>query len=66
MIGSRFRGNWNFCSDFDFAIKTSLTESIELSKNLSNKFGVKIDIIGSDVFDNGVRNGLKINKNELL
>ena len=62
VYGSRHRGTWNFCSDFDFALPVNIDDSISLTNKYSNFFGVSIDIIGSDSFDGGLRKGLKIKK----
>lgn len=64
LFGSRLRGGWRYCSDFDFAVPEQDTHVIrQKAQELSMKCGVSVELRNSYFFE--MNNfGLKISRNE--
>ena len=59
--GSRWRGGWRYCSDFDFAVSPLLPSEVHaLQDEYSNKYGVKIEFRDSAYFRANESQGLKL------
>lgn len=66
IFGSRWKGNWRYCSDFDFAIPENNLELIpQKATEYSKNFGVKIEFRNSYFFKQNPGQGLKINKTDV-
>lgn len=62
---SRMRGDWRYCSDFDFAVDMpNAYERKQKQDEYSNKFGVKIDLMDSEFIERLPTRGLKIERND--
>ncbi len=61
VFGSRFKGGWRYCSDFDIAVPYSDNLALK-AKEYSLKFGVMVELRNSSFFETNEGQGLKIEK----
>jgi len=62
VFGSRWKGNWRYCSDFDFGIPENIEIISQKATEYSKKFGVKIEFRNSYFFEQNPDQGLKLNR----
>ena len=63
VFGSRWKGNYSFCSDFDFAIpirNPKIINKIEIE--FRNKYGLNIEFRAAEFYDQVQNMGIKIKR----
>jgi len=61
VFGSRYKGGWRYCSDFDYAVPEKEPATlIQKAKDYSLKFGVMVELRSSEFYEKNEGQGLRI------